>query len=143
MILMKLREALADIPAQRKALDEVEVQLRSMIAKFTGSPDFEVTTAFTATSTIAPYSTRERERDRIDEIADVIRRIGHPIHISEICQDLSDLRGARVERKSIEPGLNRHISKTKTPRIGKFGPSVYGLAEWKHGAQQPAFSRTA
>jgi uncharacterized coiled-coil protein SlyX len=138
MVLTKLQEALAEIPAQRKALDEVEAQLRSMIAKLRGMPDVF---GYTVPSTIPPPGSEMfvREKDKIEEIADILRVDGKPLHITIIAERLSALRGTKILRTAIEPGLNRHIAKTKVPRVEKFGPSTFGLPEWKHSQ----FARTA
>jgi hypothetical protein len=138
MILIKLQEALAAIPAQRKALDEVEVQLRLMISKLQGMPDL----AFSATpsnSVTRGRIGRGNDRDKLDDIADVIRAEGKPLHVSIIAERLSAQSGKKIVRTTIEPGINRHIAKTKNPRIAKFAPSTYGLPEWK----QPSLARTA
>src|SRR5258708_3213747 len=127
MILTKLEEALAAIPAQRKTLDEVELQLRSMIAKLNGMPD--------VTSPIAQSSSKKRyvpspgripKRDKLDDIADVLRSAGEPLHITLIAEKLSSKLGKKIDRTKIEPGINRHIAKTKQPRIAKVGPSTFG-----------------
>lgn len=74
MVLTKLQEALAEIVAQRQALDDVEVQLRSMIAKFNGSNGIA---AMPAQSVQVPLTqTANGKRDKIDEVADVIRAAG-------------------------------------------------------------------
>jgi hypothetical protein len=134
MILKKLQEALAEVGTQRKALDQVERQLRSMISALSGVPD-------AAPFKPAPIVSREPthpasgQRDGIDDIADILRVEGKPLHITVIAARLSGLKGTDVLRTTIEPGLNRHIAKTKVPRISKFGPSTYGLPEWKEGAE--------
>jgi hypothetical protein len=139
MILTKLQEALAEIPAQRKAIDEVEAALRSMIAKLQGTPPVFQPVA----SSVAPVvAGRRHERDQLDEIADLLRAAGKPLHISQIAEKLSAIRGTNVVRTMIEPGLNRHITKTKLPRISKVAPSTYGLPEWKN-RQQPTLTQIA
>ena len=132
MILEKLQEALAAVDSQRKALDDVEAQLRSMIAKLSGGtvqPSVLVRTEnFSRVKSSAPQPT---ERDKLDDIADILRQEGRPLHINVIAERLSDLYGRKVLRTQIEPGVNRHIQKVKQKRIDKFGPSTYGLPEWK------------
>jgi len=141
MILIKLQEALAAIPAQHKALDEVEAQLRSMIAKLQGTPDL----TFSAATSNPVYTTRKgwgRTHDKLDEIADVIRAEGKPLHVTIIAERLSAQSGTKVLRTKIEPGMNRHIAKTSNPRIAKFAPSTYGLPEWKT-LHQPTLTQIA
>jgi hypothetical protein len=141
MVLEKLLEALAAIPAQRRALDEVEADIRSMIAKLSGSPS-----AKSAVSHAAPERTVSRvisrgERDKLDDIADVLRAEGRPLHITAIAERLSAIYGKKVDRTTIEPGINRHIQKVKARRIEKFAPSTFGLPEWK--SEQPKLAYTA
>lgn len=135
MILTKLQEALVEIAAQRRALDEVEAQLRSMIARLSGVPDVSATVSRSAT----PIKT-ERERDKLDDIADILKSEGQPLHITVIAERLSALYGKTVDRTEIEPGINRHIAKVKQRRIDKFGPSTFGLPEWK---TQPTLAQIA
>ena len=73
---------------------------------------------------------RTRGRDRIDEIADILRAEGKPLHITVIAERLSAITGKPLIRSAIEPGLNRHIAKTKEPRVKKAAPSTFGLPEW-------------
>ena len=130
MILTKLQEALAEIPPQRKALDEVESELRCMISRLSGGTTSVL--APTASSIFGqPNSASASERSHIEEVAELLEAIGKPTHITALCSRLSETRGVEVLRTKIEPGLNRHIAKTKKPKIAKFGPSVYGLPEWK------------
>src|SRR4030095_11445312 len=127
MIHTKLNEALAEIPAQRRALDEIEVQIRSMIAKLSGMPT-SIPSAAVGTTAARPIA---KERDKIEDVADVLRAEGKPLHITVIAERLSVVYGKKVLRTEIEPGLNRHISKVQRRRIEKFGRSVFGLPEWK------------
>ena len=126
MILTKLQEALAEVDAQRSALNDVEAQLRSMIAKLSGTP-VAVRSPVMAPAPVA----KSQKRDKLDDIADILRAEGKPLHITVIAERLSAVAGAKVERTKIEPGINRHIAKVKQRRIDKFGPSTYGLPEWK------------
>jgi hypothetical protein len=131
MILTKLQEALAEVGSQRAALNEVEAQLRSMIASLSGTPII----AHPASSVVQPpassFAGRERSRDKLDDIVDILRAEGKPLHITVIAERLSAATGKKLLRTNIEPGLNRHVSRTQRRRIDKFGPSIYGLAEWK------------
>jgi len=137
MILTKLQEALAEVDSQRVALNEVEAQLRSMISKLSGMP---VIASRPASITI-PIAESDRGRDKLDDIADILRSEGKPLHITIIAERLSTINGETVDRTEIEPGLNRHVSKTKRKRIDKFGPSIYGLPEWK--SRQSTLPETA
>lgn len=131
MILSKLQEALAEVSVQRAALDDVESQLRSMIARLSG---VAIAPHHGSTANVAPvYSvpTPEDKRDKFDAITDILRAEGKPLHITMIAERLSAQTGTKVDRTSIEPGINRHIAKVQRRRIEKFGPSTFGLPEWK------------
>lgn len=128
MILAKLHEALAEVAPQRAALDDVEQQLRSMIAKMSDGSTIQVVPPSIKKDDRSPS---KGERDRLDDIGDVLRAEGKPMHIMAIVARLSDISGKDIPRTLIEPGLNRHIAKAKNSRIAKFGPSTFGLPEWK------------
>jgi len=145
MILEKLKEALAAVELERNALNDTEAELRSMIARHTGNT---VSTSFVRDKDEINLSNLSRakatsagERDGIDDVADILRSVGKPLHITEIAERLSSIRNAQVNRTEIEPGLNRHVAKTKKLRIDKFGPSIFGLPEWKN--RQPSLAHIA
>jgi hypothetical protein len=131
MILSKLQEALEEVDAQRAALDDVETQLRSMISKLSGVPQSVPITAHQMMSAPGP----KRTRDRLDDIVDILRAAGKPLHITEIASRLSSASGAPVDRTTIEPSLNRHVGTVKRKRIDKFGASTFGLPERKESNQ--------
>jgi hypothetical protein len=138
MILAKLQEALAEVDVQRKALDDVETQLRSMISKLSGAPAIIPPAAPLAAAILTPAAPHHRgPRDRIDDYVDIIREEGKPLHIVELAQRYSARSGNDLSRTDIEPGLNRH-TKTHIRRIVKFAPSTFGLAEWKTQAKPTA-----
>ena len=143
MILNKLQEALLELGAQREALDEVESQLRSMISQLSvmAETTYQLSNMNSSETGIiaSAGSIVGRERDRLDDIRDILRETGRPLHITAIASRLSDNLGKRILRTEIEPGLNRHVTKAKTRRIEKFGPSIFGLPEWKH----PSLAKTA
>lgn len=130
MILAKLQDALAEVDRQREALAEVEAQLRSMISKLSGMPSAPASTQVWNSPAPTP------ERDRIDDLVDIFRVEGRPLHISVMAEKLSAQLGIKVDRRQIEPGLNRHVSNAKRRRIDKFGPSTFGLPEWKTNPPQ-------
>jgi hypothetical protein len=140
IILNKLQEALAEVGKQRLVLDEIEKQLRTMISKLSGMPDVFV-------PDLTPHDHRSYvhnlsdppERDRIDEVIDILRAEGKPMHITDIVKALSGKTSKKFDRTQVEPGLNRHVQKAKRKRLDKFGPSKFGLPEWK----QPSLARTA
>ena len=130
MILKKLQEALSEVDDQRTALDDVERQLRSMISKLSGTP-YGVSQTVTRVVGHTTTTSRRGERDRIDDILDILGEHGKPMHITDIASSLSQKKGKTIDRTQVEPGLNRHITTAKTKRIEKFGPSIFGLPEWK------------
>jgi hypothetical protein len=135
MILNKLQEAIAEVDQQRKALDKVESQLRSMIAELSGTPFLTRASAPVAVS--PSTSTPQKKKDHIEMIADIINTEGKPMHINFICERMSAIVGHKVERTKIEPGLNRHISKVKAPRVVKVAPSTYAIPEMTAYLFQP------
>jgi hypothetical protein len=139
MILTKLQEALAEVGTQRRELDRVETELRSMIARLSGLPDTSTVKMQRETfiPSVAPSS---GERDGIDDIVDILRAEGRPLHTKIIAERLSANKGTPVLRTSFESGLNRHVAKVKNRRLDKFGPSTFGLPEWK---QSQLFAKTA
>ena len=125
---------------QRKAIDEVEGQLRSMIAKLSGMNDFAASIKPERTITLTPAMIHKR--DRIDSIVDILKSEGRPLHITMLAERLSTLTGKKVTRTEIEPGLNRHVANTKSPRVIKAAPGTFGLPEWKTN-NQPALTHIA
>ena len=63
------------------------------------------------------------------------------MHVKDLAQKISQSREAPVNRASLEFSLIRHIAKANQPRIAKFGPSTFGLPEWKRS--QPALAEIA
>jgi hypothetical protein len=141
MILIKLQEALAEVAVQRVALNEVEAQLRSMIAKLSGMPVIPQVAPLAVKGPAAPM--RDGARDKIDDMVDILRAEGKPLHITVLAERLSALKGAEVLRTTIEPGINRHVSKVKMRRIDKFAPSTFGLPEWKETSPQQRLTDVA
>lgn len=131
MILSKLEEALASVESERTALDEIEQQLRSMIAKLSGAAvRVQAEQQFSASALRFARAEQDANPDKIDDVVDILRKKGEPLHITVIAELLSQLRGVSINRTAIEPGLNRHITKTKKPRLTKAGRSTFGLPEW-------------
>jgi hypothetical protein len=63
------------------------------------------------------------------------------MHIKEIATRISSVRGAPVNRASIESTIVRHIGKANNPRIAKFAPGMFGLPMWKQ--PQPTLAQIA
>jgi uncharacterized coiled-coil protein SlyX len=139
VILTKLQEALAEVATQRAALDEVEAQLRVMIGKLAGATPAALTVAPQRTSAAPPAEAR----DRIDAFVDILRAEGKPLHITALAEKLTARTGEEIDRTKIEPGLNRHVTNAKRLRIAKFGPSTFGLPEWKPQSTQNQLTNVA
>jgi hypothetical protein len=82
-------------------------------------------------------------RDRIDTFVDILRAEGRPLHITALAEKLTERTGETIDRTKIEPGLNRHVANAKRLRIAKFGPSTFGLPEWKHESAQNQLTNVA
>jgi hypothetical protein len=143
MILKKLQEALAAVESERKSLDETEKQLRAMIGRHSSKEEVDVFDLFEQEEERPPAPRRvarkRRKHDKLDDYVQILRDVGHPLHIVELAGRYSSKIGKPFKRTDIEPGINRHISKTKAPRIAKIAPSTFGLPEWK----QPTLAKTA
>ena len=128
----KLREALAEMESERSVLEEGIGSLRKLIALLEGTaPEIQ-------TETISPGESR---RSYIDDAVDLFRSCQKPLHVKEIAGKISEARGISVQRASLESTLIRHINKANQPRIAKFGPSMFGLPEWKQS--QPTLAQIA
>jgi hypothetical protein len=92
------------------ASNEVEAQLRSMISKLSGMPIIQRPSpaAPPIHGSILGNVSPETGRDKLDDIADILRAEGKPLHITVIAERLSKVLGTEVLRTDIEPGMNRH-----------------------------------
>ncbi len=127
MVITKLHEALAEVAIERTKLDGLEMKLRAMIAELSG----EAMGSNREANADAHEAADATKRSQLEDVADIVRSEGKPLHIKVIAQRLAIIYGRPVERSKIEPGMTRHISKVKRPIIAKFAPSTYGLPEWK------------
>ena len=150
MITDKLIEALEQVHADRKfhqnalhELDQTENQLKAMVAKHSGVAWSLLAKKPQETSidNFQVVNASQISRDGLDDVVDILRSAGKALHITVIADRLSEIRGTKIERTAIEPGMNRHIQKTKKRRIEKFAPSTFGLPEWKQ--EQPSLAHIA
>jgi hypothetical protein len=118
----KLREALADLQAQRSTIDEAINGLVKVLASLEGD---------TPATTPAPAPMRvAAEPSYIDHAATIIREAGRPLHISAIAEGIARLTGAGVTRGGIEGSIGRHIKKAKERKLIRVAPSTYGVPEF-------------
>lgn len=150
MLLTKLQEAVSECRAKMEALERqyalaegLEKRLRAMIAEISAELETDTSLQTIEHGDIhlknLNLSGNVVPRDRIDDVVDILRTEGAPLHIAVIAGRLSVLTGHNVRRGNIEPGFNRHIATVKNRRIDKFGPSMFGLPEWKtksHGSAE-------
>lgn len=130
----KLREALAEMEAERKVLDGGIESVRLVIARFEDKHNQSMALPTADAHDVVV------QRTYIDDAVDVFRAVGEPIHMKLVVQRISALRGSEVGRASVESSFIRHIGKAANPRLAKFGKGVFGLAEWK---EKPTLAHTA
>jgi hypothetical protein len=127
----KLRDALAEIESQKTVLEEAASGIRRVLALLEGQR-----------ANIAPASKQQPEsHSYIDDSVGLFSKIGQVLHVKDLAEQLSGVRGVQVNRASLESSLIRHIAKAKEPRVAKFGPSKFGLPEWKQS--QPTLAQIA
>jgi hypothetical protein len=129
---IKLREVLAEIESQKLALDEAATGIRKVLGLLEGQ---------TAPRTSLVRSTVDESRSYIDDAVALFSAEGEVMHVKLMAERLSELRGVKVSRASLESSFIRHIAKAKQPRIAKLGPSKFGLPEWKQ--LQPTLAQIA
>jgi len=129
----KLRDALAEMEAEQSALNDGIAAIRRIIASFE--------TDTTAKAPLRIANKDAGQRSYIDDGEEVFQAVGKPLHIKDITARFSEMRGAPVNRASVESSFIRHIAKAVNPRLAKFGKSTFGLAAWKQ--PQPTLAQTA
>jgi hypothetical protein len=129
MYTAKIKEALADLVSQRNQIDLAISQLQAIIQSAEGvqaafQPELSQADPSATHVAITP--------SYIDDAVTVLRHSGKPLHIRQIMERISELRGKSLHRNSVEASINRHVLKSKVNRkLSRFGPSIYGLSEWK------------
>jgi hypothetical protein len=121
----KLREALAELQAQRNILDAAISQIQKVLALLDGTNAEDRAHESFTTSGRASY---------VDDAVKVFEAVGHPLHINDLIVKIGELRNKKIARPSLESSLIRHITKVDKPRIAKLNPSTYGLPAWKNQA---------
>jgi hypothetical protein len=113
----KLIEAIAELEAQRKIIDDAITQLRKAASVLSGGS--VVTSAGTSTKSIG--------KSYVDDAVRAIEVAGTSLHIGMIIDFITQLRGERPARASVESSVIRHIAKTPNPRLVKVAPSQYDI----------------
>jgi hypothetical protein len=131
----KLHEALAEIEAEGQRLDAERIKvtnaadsIRAILVNLGASAEGPMARFV---SDVPSY---------IDDSEELVRAAGQPLHAKVLAEKISEKRGVKVARSSVESSVIRHISKSKQPRLAKFGRSLFGLPEWK---QQPTLAHIA
>jgi dynactin complex subunit len=119
----KLKEALVELQQERDKLESMIVQLRSMIASV--EPARGNGANLSETARVEPKSSY------IDDAVKILERHGKPMHVKKITDQISEMRHSKVARGSVESSIARHVSLGERSRLAKFGPSRYGLSNWR------------
>jgi hypothetical protein len=115
----KLLDAIAELKAQRRIIDDAIVHLERAVSALSGTPPSPQTahTTFGGTSSY------------VDEAVLAIQAEGGALHVNKIVDFIAQLRGSKPPRASVESSIIRHISKTKNPKLSKVAPSTFDLTE--------------
>jgi uncharacterized protein (DUF362 family) len=118
----KLKEALVELQQQRAILDVAIKNIQQVLATLNGS---EATAQQPTRTGVKP--------SYIDLSVQVLEQTGHPLHVKDICEKMTELRGSPVSsRASVESSIIRHMNTTgDRARIAKVRPSTYGLPGWE------------
>jgi hypothetical protein len=119
---MKLHEALAEIEAQQRVLRDAAESIRKVLVLLHESAQ---------SGTPAMKINDDSARCYVDAAAAIVREHGKAMHVMSLLERICADRCSIIKRTSFEASLSRHIAKAKVPKLAKFGPSTYGLPEWK------------
>lgn len=118
---VKLKEALAELQQQRTILNGAITNIQNVLAMLE-----------------APATNGQAEApppggsSYIDQSVQALGQVGRPLHISDICNMIAQVRGVSgVARASVESSLVRHINSLgDRARVVRTGRSTYGLPQW-------------
>jgi hypothetical protein len=125
----KLRAALEEIEAHRKALDQAAASIQRLLEN--SAQHAEITYPMVTDTSIAGTP---GEKSYIDEAVEVLRAHGKPIR-QRVLADQIQRRRPEAGRASIESSIFRHLAKAKVKRIIRMGRSI-GIPEWKQQRDQ-------
>ncbi len=137
----KLTEALDDLKAQRGVLDTAIAGIENALKLLGGQEYRSVSVTVPLTGVQANASIGSSGTSYIDYAEVFLREAKKPLHVTELTRMISDRKGKKVQRASVESSFIRHIEKSKEPRLAKSAPSTYGLPEWKD--RQPMLAHIA
>jgi hypothetical protein len=116
----KLKEALMELQSQRNVPDVAIAGIQKVLSMLGAGSELQ-------TSKSKTDDDGEGRRSYTSDAVAVLESVGHPLHISDLGVKISELRGSKVARASLESSLIRQISKVENARVVKTKPSAYGL----------------
>jgi hypothetical protein len=118
----KLKEALVELKHQRALLENAIRNFEEILETLND----------TAPQTVSLTGKNVENESYIDLTVRILEEHGKPMHITEIAQKISEIRGKTVPRPSVESSLLRHMKVSRTrPRVSKVRPAYFGLPIWK------------
>jgi len=132
----KLLEAVAELEAQREIIDAAILHLRKAVVALGGAtplPDVEPVTVENVGSSLRwgrPTPTRGPSYTAQAEQAIIAAK--HPLHINDIVEYITSIRGNKPDRSSVESGILRDIRKQEekakgSSKLFRSGPSTYDV----------------
>jgi hypothetical protein len=123
----KLQEALLEIDAQRRVLDDAAASIRKVLA----NPATNTQTERVLVSPETPEA--QGVKSYIDEAVAALVTHGRPLR-QRVLADRIQERRPEASRASIESSIFRHLSKAKTKRIIRLGRMI-GIPGWKQSKE--------
>jgi hypothetical protein len=125
----KLLEAIAELEAQRRIIDDAIIHMQRAYASLNGTGEGPLSNL-----PIADRVIRRRYSDRpsyVDEAVAAIQAAGHSLHISAILDHIKASRGEAASRTSVESSILREIKLARkinrTSRVSKTGRSTFDI----------------
>ena len=123
----KLNEALVELRHQRALLDAAITNIESVLKTLQASTNEPRTSS---------KDKKKHEGSYIDLGVRVLEEAGRPVHIKEVAQKISDIKGKRIPRASVESSFIRHIAAFgNEARIAKVRPAYFTVPSLKHASQ--------
>jgi hypothetical protein len=124
----KLLEAIAELEAQRRIIDDAILHLKRAINALGG-----IGIVVDSVDSL-PDLSRKSSPSYVNEAVQAIQREGHALHVKKIVDFIASIRSERPSRASVESSIIRHISKTRNPKLMKSAPSTYDLTVYSQRA---------